>query len=75
MRAGNKFLGLLTWTSGDPWESFLLVAVFWAVVLYGEVVLKYVGPVVVALGLAVVVFLWRFQNGAYMFLGQEPEFT
>ena len=64
MRAGNRFLGLLTWTSGDPWESFLLVAVFWAVMLYGEVVLRYVGPLVVGLGLSAAVFLWSFKNGA-----------
>ncbi|KAK6615627.1 integral peroxisomal membrane peroxin [Botrytis cinerea] len=29
----NKLVGLITWTSGDPWESFLLVASFWAHVL------------------------------------------
>lgn len=64
VRAGNKFLGLLTWTSGDPWESFLLVAAFWAAMLYGEVVLQYIGPLVVVLGLAAAVFLWRFKNSA-----------
>jgi hypothetical protein len=42
----SHFAGLLSWTTGDPWESFLLVASFWFVVLYGEVVLRYAGPVV-----------------------------
>ncbi|PSR84047.1 integral peroxisomal membrane peroxin-domain-containing protein [Coniella lustricola] len=45
----NKLAGLLTWTTADPWESFLLVAVFWAVVLYGDVVIRYAGPVVLVL--------------------------
>ncbi|KAI4162848.1 MAG: hypothetical protein LQ342_003565 [Letrouitia transgressa] len=40
----NKFVGLLSWTSGDPWESFLLVAGFWAVTLYGDIVTRYAGP-------------------------------
>src|ERR1700712_507722 len=47
----NKLAGLLTWTSGDPWESFLLVAGFWAVVLYGDTVMRYAGPVVVVTAL------------------------
>ncbi|KAF2733127.1 Pex24p-domain-containing protein [Polyplosphaeria fusca] len=41
----NKFFGLLTWTTGDPWESFLLVAGFWATVLYGDVLTRYAGPI------------------------------
>src|SRR5689334_5484519 len=45
----NKLVGLLTWTTGDPWESFLLVAVFWASVLYGDVVVRLAGPVVLVL--------------------------
>lgn len=45
----NKVAGLLTWTTGDPWESFLLVAVFWAVVLYGDVAIRFAGPLVLVL--------------------------
>lgn len=45
----NKLVGLLTWTTTDPWESFLLVVVFWASVLYGDVVLRVAGPVVLVL--------------------------
>src|SRR6195952_924346 len=41
----NKLVGLLIWTSGDPWESFLLVASFWGIVLYGDVVMRWVGPI------------------------------
>lgn len=41
----NQLAGLLTWTSGDPWESFLLVASFWAVTLYGDVAIRYMGPI------------------------------
>lgn len=45
----NKLAGLLTWTTGDSWESFLLLAVFWAVVLYGGVAIRFAGPVVLVL--------------------------
>ena len=42
----TKLVGLLSW-SGDPWESFLVVAVFWATVLYGDEVIRWAGPLVV----------------------------
>ncbi|KAB5566241.1 integral peroxisomal membrane peroxin-domain-containing protein [Coniochaeta sp. 2T2.1] len=45
----NKLVGLLSWTTGDPWESFLLVVAFWATVLYGDVVIRVAGPVVLVL--------------------------
>ncbi|POS76358.1 integral peroxisomal membrane peroxin [Diaporthe helianthi] len=45
----NKLVGLLSWTTSDPWESFLMVAVFWATVLYGDVAVRFAGPVVVVL--------------------------
>lgn len=47
----NSFAGLLTWSSGDPWQSFLLVCAFWAIVLYGDLVVRWAGPVVVGIGL------------------------
>ncbi|KAI1373102.1 Pex24p-domain-containing protein [Hypoxylon crocopeplum] len=47
----NKLVGLLTWTTGDPWESFLLLAIFWAAVQYGDVVVRFAGPVVVVMGI------------------------
>jgi len=56
----NRFVGLLTWTSGDPWESFLLVAGFWGVVLYGDVVMRYAGPVVIVMGLILGMYSRRY---------------
>ncbi|TVY18339.1 Peroxisomal membrane protein PEX30 [Lachnellula arida] len=56
----NKFVGLLTWTSGDPWESFLLVAGFWAIVLYGDVVMRWGGPIVVVMGLILGMYSRRY---------------
>lgn len=40
----NRLAGLLTWTSGDPWESFLLLTVFWGGVLYGDVAINLFFP-------------------------------
>lgn len=45
----NKLVGLLSWTTGDPWESFLMVVAFWATVLYGDVVIRAAGPLVLVL--------------------------
>jgi len=56
----NKLAGLLTWTSGDPWESFLLLASFWGVVLYGDVVMRYAGPVVIVMGLILGMYSRRY---------------
>lgn len=47
----NKLVGLLTWTTGDPWQSFLLVATFWTVVLYSEAIILWAGPILVVVGL------------------------
>lgn len=47
----NKLVGLVTWTTGDPWQSFLLVATFWAVVLYSDVIILWAGPILVVVGL------------------------
>lgn len=43
----NQLVGLITWTSGDPWESFLIVAGFWALTIYGDVMVRYAGPLLV----------------------------
>ncbi|KAF6836478.1 integral peroxisomal membrane peroxin [Colletotrichum musicola] len=56
----NKLAGLLTWTTDDPWESFLLVAAYWAVVLYGDVVVRVAGPIVVVLTLILGMYGRRF---------------
>lgn len=47
----NTFAGLLTWSTGDPWQSFLLLCTFWGVILYGDIVLRCAGPIVVGIGL------------------------
>jgi hypothetical protein len=56
----NKLAGLLTWTSGDAWESFLLVASFWAAVMYGDVVTRYAGPIIVVSGLILGMYTRRY---------------
>ncbi|KAJ5247349.1 hypothetical protein N7468_002332 [Penicillium chermesinum] len=47
----NSLVGLLTWTTGDAWQSFLLVATFWVVVLYSDIIILYTGPIMVVIGL------------------------
>ncbi|SPJ71648.1 probable integral peroxisomal membrane protein [Fusarium torulosum] len=47
----NTLAGLLTWSTGDPWQSFLLLCLYWAVVLYGDVVITWAGPVLVGVAL------------------------
>ncbi|TQN67960.1 Peroxisomal membrane protein PEX30 [Colletotrichum shisoi] len=56
----NKLAGLLTWTSDDPWESFLLLASFWAIVLYGDTVVRVAGPIVLVLTLILGMYGRRF---------------
>jgi hypothetical protein len=56
----TKLVGLLTWTTDDPWASFLLVAGFWAVVLYGDVVTRYAGPIIVVAGLILGMYSRRY---------------
>ncbi|KAI9778881.1 MAG: peroxisome- protein [Geoglossum umbratile] len=56
----NKLVGLISWTSEDPWESFLLLASFWAAVLYGDIVLRLAGPVVVVTGIIVGMYARRY---------------
>ena len=56
----NKLVGLLSWSSGDPWESFLLVAGFWATVLYGDSVIKWMGPVMLVVVLILGMYSRRY---------------
>jgi hypothetical protein len=56
----NKLVGLVTWTTGDAWESFLLVAGFWAVVMFGDVVTRYAGPIIVVLGMILGMYARRY---------------
>ena len=41
----SHLLGLLSWTSGDAWESYLLLASFWALVIYGDALIRWTGPI------------------------------
>ncbi|KAL2759945.1 hypothetical protein ACRALDRAFT_1079136 [Sodiomyces alcalophilus JCM 7366] len=56
----NKAVGLLSWTTPDPWESFLVVCAFWAVVLYGDMVVRAAGPIVLVLTLILAMYGRRF---------------
>ena len=56
----NKFVGLLSWSSGDPWESFLVVACFWATVLYGDVLVRWAGPVIAVVILILGMYTRRY---------------
>jgi len=56
----NKFVGLLSWSSGDPWESFLLVAGFWGTVLYGDSITRWAGPVILIVVLILAMFSRRY---------------
>ncbi len=56
----NNLAGLLSWSTNDPWESFLLVAGFWAVTLYGEELLLWTGPILVVIGLILGMYSRRY---------------
>ena len=50
IRGVNVVLGLLTWSSGQDWLSFVVVVGWWVVCLYGTFIVKFAGnfiPVVV----------------------------
>ncbi|KAK4199288.1 integral peroxisomal membrane peroxin-domain-containing protein [Triangularia verruculosa] len=56
----NNLVGLLTWTTADAWESFLLVAFFWAAVLYGDFLVRATGPLILVLILILGMYGRRF---------------
>jgi Integral peroxisomal membrane peroxin len=56
----NSFVGLLSWTTDDPWESFLLVAAFWASMLYGDLVIRWTGPLFVVMLLISAMYARRY---------------
>lgn len=47
----NKLAGLLSWTTGDAWESFVMVLIWWGLVLYGDSVIRAAGPILLVLTL------------------------
>ena len=56
----NRLTGLLTWSSGEPWESFLLVATFWVVVLYGDDLIRWSGPLMLVTSLIIAMYSRRY---------------
>ncbi|KAL1956471.1 hypothetical protein VTO42DRAFT_7269 [Malbranchea cinnamomea] len=56
----NRLVGLLSWSTGDPWQSFLLVCAFWAVVLYGDIIMLWAGPILVVIGLILGMYSRRY---------------
>lgn len=56
----NQVVGLITWTTGDPWESFLVVAGFWATVLWGDHATRYAGPLIIVVLLILGMFSRRY---------------
>ena len=56
----NQLVGLVTWTSGDPWESFLIVAGFWAATLYGDSILRFGGPIFTVIALILGMYSRRY---------------
>lgn len=56
----NKVAGLVTWTTGDPWESFLLVSAFWAATLYGDVLIRWIAPILLVTTLVLAMYIRRY---------------
>ncbi|KAF8250985.1 Pex24p-domain-containing protein [Wilcoxina mikolae CBS 423.85] len=56
----DNIFALLTWDSKDPWESFLVVAAFWGVALYGDTLLRWAGNICVVALLIAGMFLRRY---------------
>lgn len=64
LKSANRIAGLLTWTSKDPWESFLVVAAFWAMALYGDIILLWAGNVFIVVVLILGMFLRHYHEGS-----------
>jgi hypothetical protein len=60
--SADYVLGLLTWSTSDAWESFLLVSFFWGVALYGDLLLKWAGNMLLVAAIAAGVFLRRHRD-------------
>lgn len=56
----NKLAGLLSWSSQDAWESYLLVAAFWGITLYGSEILRFATPVIAVVGLILGMYSRRY---------------
>lgn len=71
LKSANRVAGLLTWTSKDPWESFLVVAAFWAMALYGDIVLRWAGNVFIVVILILGMFLRHYHEGLSICLSSK----
>jgi len=56
----NQIAGLLSWTTDDVWESFLLLPAFWFATLYGDHVIRWAGPLVVVVLLILGMYSRRY---------------
>lgn len=56
----NKLVGLLSWSTPDPWESYLLVALFWGITLYGSDIIRFASPIIVVIGLILAMYSRRY---------------
>jgi len=56
----NKVAGLVTWTTGDPWESFLVLSAFWAATLYGDVLIRWLAPMLLVTILVLAMYARRY---------------
>lgn len=57
--AADKALGILTWTGPDNWQSFLVVVAWSTIVLYFEVIVKYLGHLVLVGAVALYVYFTK----------------
>ncbi|ETS74515.1 hypothetical protein PFICI_14381 [Pestalotiopsis fici W106-1] len=71
----NKLVGLLSWTTGDPWESFLLLVVFWATVQYGDTVLRWAGPIITVIGIIAGMYGRRYSPLSSSGWADHPSWT
>ncbi|KAI0129771.1 integral peroxisomal membrane peroxin [Xylariales sp. AK1849] len=71
----NKLVGLLSWTTGDPWESFLLLVLFWATVQYGDVVVRWAGPIITVLGIIAGMYGRRYSPLSSSGWAEHPSWT
>lgn len=56
----NKLMGLLSWSTQDPWESYLFVTAFWAVTLYGGEIIRFASPILVVVALILGMYSRRY---------------
>lgn len=56
----NRLVGLASWSTDDPWESFLLLSAFWALTLYGGQILRYGGPIILVVVLILGMYSRRY---------------